>query len=141
MTEDEIRDLFREMRDEPLPADSLARVHLGVAERIQVGSWTRVFTPWRVAAVLMSAGLVLIALLLRTSAPVSKPAAPVVAHQIEAPLVKPALPAIVAVQKRRPSHRIVRQVRRIDKTPEAGGAAVIRIETPDPDVLILLIGD
>ncbi len=30
MNEDEIRELFREMRDEPVPPDSLVRVRLAV---------------------------------------------------------------------------------------------------------------
>ena len=35
MNEQEMRELFREMRDEPVPADSLARVRAGVDQRIQ----------------------------------------------------------------------------------------------------------
>ena len=37
MNDDQMRDLFREMRDEPLPADSLARVRMAVAERRRGG--------------------------------------------------------------------------------------------------------
>ena len=33
MTEDEVRLLLRELRDEPVPADSLGRVRLAIAER------------------------------------------------------------------------------------------------------------
>ncbi len=42
MTEDQIRDLLREMRDEPVPADSVRRVRQLVSERIQARSWIRV---------------------------------------------------------------------------------------------------
>ena len=36
MTEDDVRALLHELRDEPVPADSLARVRMAVAERTRV---------------------------------------------------------------------------------------------------------
>jgi len=135
MTEDEIRDLFREMRDEPIPADSLARVRIGVNERTQSRRW---FGFWRIAAVLLASACVLwVALSRRTAAPVPAPppAPPIVAMRQAAPA--PALAsARPIVHRRRP-----KPARHIERTQIAGGATLIRIETPDPDVVILLLGD
>ena len=46
MTEDRMRELFREMHDEPVPADSLARVRMAVSARTE----RRAGWFWRVAA-------------------------------------------------------------------------------------------
>jgi hypothetical protein len=132
MTEDRIHELFREMRDEPLPADSLARVRLAVAERTQARTLR---FPWRIAAALLAtASVVLVVLLSRSREPIGKPAAPVVVRQRSAPPAKPATPQLRA---RQPTER---------KAPRRGKTAprdtlLIRIETPDPDVVILLVGE
>ena len=133
MTEDQIRNLLREMRDEPVPPDSLARVRVAVAERTQTAAWTR----WKIAAlVLVAACLVLIVVWPRTAVPVPAPVPPVVAVE------KPAPPSIPIPRSSRPLRRpAVSPARHIDPLPAAGGSVLIRIETPDPDVLILLIGD
>src|SRR4051812_17629625 len=39
MTEDQIRELMRDMRDEPLPPDSLARVRAGVGAKLARRNW------------------------------------------------------------------------------------------------------
>jgi hypothetical protein len=139
MTEDQIRELLREMRDEPVQADSLRRVRIAVAERTQ--SRTRGW--WRAAAVLAAtACLVLLALWLRQPAPVRKPSS--IAREHVAPPKEPAaLPTPVPVRPKPES--VVRTLAKrkppIERTPAANGDLVIRIETPDPDVVILLIGD
>ena len=51
MTEREIQDLLRDMREEPVPADSLARVRMGVDQR------RRRVMPWKILAVLAVAVL------------------------------------------------------------------------------------
>jgi hypothetical protein len=133
MSEDEIRGLLREMRDEPVPPDSLARVRIAVAERTQTRSWTWAL-PWRIAAaVLAAACLLLVAILWRTSVP-APPAPPVVTRAVD-PLVGTPTPQPAAPR------RAAQRVRRVPKPSAPAEAMVIRIETPDPDVVILLIGD
>ena len=134
MTEDEIRQLFREMSDEPVPGESLRRVRLAVAERTR----PRIGTRWRSAAVLAAAAcVVLLILRLREPAPVLRPVPLVIAREQVVPPKEPApLPARVP-RKPQPSMRAVAQ-RGVERIP---ATFVIRIETPDPDVLILLIGD
>jgi hypothetical protein len=136
MTEDQIRELFREMRDEPVPPDSKARVRMAVAERTQ--SWPeRLRRRWKaVAAVLAPACLLLLVMLMtREQKKVIAPAPvahPPVEATVETPVPAPA-----------PQPPIVRARRRIAKAPRviaSNGASLIRIETPDPDVVILLIG-
>ena len=135
MTEDEIRDLLHEMRDEPIPADSLARVRLGVAERTQA---RRIPGFWKIAAMLLATGcLALVSLWLRPAAPIPAPAPPVVVLRHDPPPTAPAPP----VQRvRQVVRRAPKPSRRIERAPIAGGAVLIRIETPDPDVVILLLG-
>jgi hypothetical protein len=137
MTENEIRDLFREMRDEEIPPDSLARVRLRVSERTEV---RKVFGPWKIAALLVAMGCVVFAMLWRrTTSPIPVPAAPVVARSV-APQQTSAVEA--PIERARPvARRAVKPVRHVERTLIAGGAKLIRIETPDPDVVILLIGD
>ena len=84
MTEDEIRQLFREMSDEPVPAESLRRVRVAVADRTQPQIGAR----WWSAAVLGAvACVVLLMLRLREPAPVQRPAPPVVAREQVVPRV------------------------------------------------------
>src|SRR5438105_3936839 len=130
MTEDEIRELLREMRETPVPADSLVRVRLGLEDRMRRRArWKYVWWVLAAATVLLSA------LLFQPSATVRKPAgAKVVARQPEAPPME--LPAPAARLTVRPA--IIRKVRRPEKAPDP---VVIRIETPDPDVVILLVGE
>jgi hypothetical protein len=146
MTEDEIRELFGEMRDEPVPADSLRRVRLAVAGRThsRSGAWRRNRAVLAAAcgALGTAACVVLLALWWREPAAVPRPAPPVVARTpIEQP-TKPVPPPLRARGERRPSPgAVARRQQRVRTTPTATGDLVIRIETPDPDVVILLIGD
>jgi hypothetical protein len=136
MTEDQIRELFREMRDEPVPPDSKVRVRMAVAERTQ--SWPeRLRRRWKwIAAVLAPACLLLLMLMTgekRVAVPPSPaaPAPPVAVAEPPAPVEAPPPPRIVHAR-----HRIVNPPREV----ASNGASLIRIETPDPDVVILLIG-
>jgi hypothetical protein len=143
MTEDQIRGLLREMRAEPIPADSLARVRLGVADRTQAARWThRLRAPWSIAALLFAAACVVLAILtLRTPAPIAKPAPPIVARQESAPTATPPAPSIAVRRARRPQHPAVKPARHIENVSASEPSVVIRIETPDPNVVILLLGD
>jgi hypothetical protein len=136
MTEDQIRELFREMRDEPVPPDSKARVRMALAERTQ--SWPeKLRRRWKwMAAILAPACLLLVALMTWQTkvdmppAPAA-PAPPVAIVEAPAPVVAPPRPRIV-----RARHRVAKPPREV----ASNGASLIRIETPDPDVVILLIG-
>ena len=131
MNEQEMRDLFREMRDEPVPADSLARVRAGVDHRIHQRPW---LSAWKIAAVLVMAGCIVGAFfLLRPgkSVPVEQVSPPEIAQVLQ-PVEIPAL-------SERPAVRVARP-RRARPRPVVEGVPVsIRIETPDPDVVILLV--
>ena len=128
MTEDEIRDLFRGMREEAVPADSLAVVRLRLRDRIQSRG------RWKVAAWVTACAVVVLAALviqprtathITTTAPVAArtPDAP----PMELPQATPRLTVRPAIQRKRRAE--------ISSQP-----VLIRIETPDPDVVILLVG-
>ena len=130
MTEDQIRNLLHEMRDEPVPADSLARVRVAVAKRTQTAVWMR----WKIVAlVFVTACAVLVVVWPRTAVPpVPAPVA----------VVQPAPPAAIIPQSTPPPLRpVVKPARDVKPVPAPDGGVLIRIETPDPDVVILLIGD
>ncbi|MDE3194934.1 MAG: hypothetical protein KGN84_01215 [Acidobacteriota bacterium] len=128
MTDEQMRELFREMRDEAPPADSLARVRMGLAARIARGRWI-----WAGVLGLIPACVLLAMLLVRTAPPPRRETAKVPAPAPEVlpePVVRPAII--------RPQPRRVR--RRVEQAAMAQPAA-IRIETDDPNVVILLVGN
>jgi hypothetical protein len=131
MNEDELRELFREMRDEPVPADSLARVRAAVDQRIQKRPW--VFA-WKIAAALAMAGCLVAGFLLlrpgRSVIPIERPSTPEIAEVLP-PAESPAPPQRPVVRVARPRRA---RPRPVDAVP-----VLIRIETPDPDVVILLV--
>jgi hypothetical protein len=135
MTEDEIRELFREMRDEPVPPDSKARVRMAVAERTQ--SWPeRLRRRWKVLAAVLAPMCLLLVMLMAREKTIVLPPPPVVHPPVVANVETP-------VPAPPPQPPVVRARRRIAKPPRvmaSKGASLIRIETPDPDVVILLIG-
>jgi hypothetical protein len=144
MTEDDIRKLLRDMREEPLPPESLRRVRLGVAERTAKQSR---FGWWGMALFAAAAmACLLIMLNVRSRRPVAKPSGSSPAVVAVAPAPEPAAkpePRTIAQpavrQQIRPAFRAATRVER-PKPPVSDGV-VIRIETPDPDVVILLIAD
>jgi hypothetical protein len=149
LSDDQIRDLLRGMRDEPVPSDSLVRVRTAVGERIEARRRLSYFLNWKVATALLAAGcLALAAVLLRTDAP----APPPVQAKQELPRELPARqPGIAIPQERKMPRPVVHAVRRVVRpkaepvlptAPSAESSDVlIRIETPDPDVVILLVGE
>jgi len=131
MNEQEMREVFREMRDEPVPADSLARVRAGLDRRVQ--KRPRLFAWKLAAAVVMAACVVGAFLLLRPgkSVPVQQVSAPEIAQVLPRGEI-PALPEIPVRTAPRP--------KRARSRPVVEGVPVsIRIETADPDVVILLV--
>jgi len=133
MTDDRMRELFREMRDEAVPPDSLARVRMRVAERTAAAprrGW------WWLASLAAVALLVLVIAVSR------KPVAPTVAvvpKPVEAPKVVESrvIPEAPVVRPVRAPRRRAAPVAK----PAVSGAVAIRIETPDPDVVIILLGE
>ncbi len=125
MTEGEIRDLFREMREEPVPADSLARVRLKLGDRV------RRRARWKLAAWVTAGAAVVLALL-------AMPPGAVVRHPAVAPrAVRVAkIPAPAAAVTVRPAIRRTPRRRMVQKSEPV----TIRIQTPDPDVVIILVG-
>jgi len=128
MNHQEMRDLFREMREESIPADSLARVRAAVDQRIHRKPWLSV---WKIAAALVMAGGILVGFLsLRPMKPVQQPALPEIAQV----LPRPEIP----VPAEQPVVRVARPRRARPRTVEPMPVS-IRIETADPDVVILLV--
>ena len=130
MNENEMRDLFREMRDEPVPADSLARVRAGVEYKIHE---KRRMPLWKMSAALAMAGCIVGAFLLL------RPGKPAPSQHMSVPEIAQVLPpAESSVPVEPPVVRVTRPRRtrpqRIESVPVS-----IRIETPDPDVVILLV--
>ena len=134
MNEQEIKGLLREMRDEPVPVDSLVRVRLKLDDRIRrrarwrIGAWATAC-----ASVLLAAVFVWQGMQVRDMPRGGPEGLPVVRSEKvqpeELPLVA-APPAVRPAIRRRP-HRSVR----------APQSLVIRMETADPDVVILLVSE
>src|SRR5215471_14446612 len=150
MTEDQIRELLREMRDDAIPPDSRVRLRAGVMERIRAGGSASVFHRWGrlVAVLLATASLAIVLLFLRPSGAVHKTTPPIAARRTEArlektpPLEKNAGPPLNVLRRTKgPRARTVQAALRRQKAQLASSGVLIRIETPDPDVLIVLVGE
>ncbi len=126
MTDERMRELFREMRDEPVPADSRARVRIAVAERTRRRRWI-----WPVLAASAAAAMLGVIAIPRR-APETPPR--VVAVQRPQPTAIPQPPP-----DPRPAPRAA-PVRRVRPPAPRTEDVTIRIETADPDVVILLVG-
>lgn len=145
MNEDQIRELLHTMRDDPVPADSLARVRQAVAARTSARDTGRGFgLIWKLAVPLTLAGCIAATLLrpARHTAPV--PVQPVAVVEEAAPVLPQPAPvpqerAPAAVKAAR--HLRTRPASALPSAPEEAGAGLIRIETPDPGVVILLVAD
>lgn len=134
MTEDQMRDLFRDLRDEPVSSDSLRRVRVAVSEK--TAARPRTFWSWVMAASLVAACAALVMIIQRSESPVKETAPPVVVQKqdIAPPVVEVKPPSVPRKMK-------VHQVRHTRKVQKDESNVVIRIETADPDVVILLLGD
>ena len=121
MTEEQLRELLRELRDEPVPADSLARVRMRVEERT-VPRRLRWWTSAVVAAMVVA--VVVVLSWPRPAAP--QPPAPVTAE------VK--LPPVVVETPKAPIARS-----QVKRAPRIQAGPVIRMETTDPDVVLIMV--
>lgn len=143
MNDDQIRELLHEMRDDPVPADSLARVRQAVMARSSARGRRRgLGVAWKLAVPAALAGCIG-AVLLRPPARHSAPPPVQTAAAIEEKA--PAPPVAAAVQHKANSRANARAARHFQQKPaptaQADGASLIRIETPDPGVVILLLAD
>ena len=139
MRDDELRELFGEMREEGVPAESLARVRRAVgaaveARRRTFGMW------WRAAILLAVAGCMVVVLREARTVPSPVVQVPVVQAPVVAVEEQPSAPAPAPVVHKR-VRAVAKPVREIQKAPVHNGASEIRIESPlEPDVVIVLIG-
>jgi hypothetical protein len=139
MSEEELRQLLREMREDPMPVDSVARVRIGVAHRVRNRRRRRVFTALALAMVPAAAWVI-------TILPIAQPP-----RTRPNEVVRKSNPSVVTEQrpKQNPvSGSLNRYVRRRYALPEKvlsksrierEDPILIRIETPDPNILILLV--
>ena len=140
MTDDEVRGLLRDLRDEPVPPDSLARVRLAVAERSTRSRWF--MAPWKAAAAIAS--FAVIVLLVVWMRPAHHPVTPVqISPREVAATQPPAAPPITAPATKVRASAVSTTKQQIKRKPETrtGEGLLVRIETEDPDIVILLIGD
>jgi hypothetical protein len=132
MTDDHIRTLLREMRDEPAPQESVARVDVGASRRIR-----RRRTVWLFSGAFAAAAcFALVVFSLRSPQPVTPDS--MVRFQPAEPT--PAPPIFLSPDRKPPGTATPARPPRIRPTPADRENVLIRIETPDPDVVILLIG-
>jgi hypothetical protein len=140
MNDDQIRSLLRAMRDDPVPGESLARVRQALAARTSARDARRAFGLfWKVGVPLAISGCIAAAILLRPvrqTAPA--PVQPVAVVEEPAPVLPQPIPA----PNEHAAVRAPRHVRpRPAPAPQEAGASLIRIETSDPGVVILLLAD
>jgi hypothetical protein len=145
MNDEELKELLHSMRNDPVPPDSLARVRQRVEAQIsERGSRFGLGIIWKFAAPAALAAC-LIALLLRPSSRHTAPAPVQPVVTAGHPTPAPAPPRFVAAASHKHAHPVVKAARHLQpKAPpavEAASASLIRIETPDPDVVILLLAD
>jgi hypothetical protein len=142
MTEDDVRALLHEMRDEPVPADSLARVRMGIAERRSVektSPWLAWSWKW-LGLIATAVGVAVVAILLRPARHSNPTTAAVRNDAVTIPAPPP--PVSSPEHKRdgvKVSTKRRQKVPRVKDAPR--GNLLVRIETADPDVVILLVGD
>ncbi len=133
MNDQQMRDLFREMRDEPLPADSLARVRSAVAERVAQPARRPFWLQWQ----LLAAGGIAVALLVMFLARPEPKQQPLVVAKQES---RPAPPPSVVLQEAPPPPK-PKPVQTKTRTRPPKRDTLIRLETPDPNVVIFLVAD
>jgi hypothetical protein len=157
MNDDQIRELLHEMRDDPVPADSLARVRQAVMARASARVGRRgLGVVWKVAVSAALAGCIAAVLLrppARHSAPPPVQTAAAIEEKALSAVARPSPVRAVArparAPRRQPDSEIDRQfaeyLRSVDearrpKRPSGEDSPVIeRIATENPHVTILLL--
>lgn len=133
MSEEQLRELLGEMRQEPVPADSLVRMRSRIAEgAMRRRLWKRL----RVASLIaIPACMAMLTMFLRRPAEVV--ALPPISWQTPGVPPEALAPAPDSPETPVPSHRrSTAPIRR-----QSRGAAEIRIVTADPDIVIILTGE
>lgn len=158
MKEDQIRDLFQKMRDEPIPTDSLHRVQQAVTEQIRPRPSLARRWGWAVGLA-TAAGLMLVAVLWNpkveekasqraavqqpvNQGPVSQ--RPADQQPVASSAAKEIVPARKPVQAVQTARRVKPQQHRPPRqslSKKSEDSIVIRLETEDPNVVILLVGE
>ncbi len=150
MNEERIHELFREMREEPIPTASVQSVQQAVTEQIRrPGSSARRWGwPLGLAA---AASIVVLAIFWQASLKPVEPQQITAAPTISTPKPLPALPLEMAQVKTDPPRASSQPVKRVVIAKPVIPPAVtekksddnilIRVETEDPDVVILLVGE
>ena len=141
MSEEKLHELLRGMREDPIPVDSLARVRIGVTQRIRNGRRWLVLSALSIAAVSVSAFVIIF---LPSAQPLHNNAT-VVARKSEPSLATKRQPTtktlVLGKAHRRPASRRVAKPNGglNDLYRESAGSTLIRFETADPNVLILVV--
>ncbi|MBL8178797.1 MAG: hypothetical protein JNK48_29250 [Bryobacterales bacterium] len=137
MNEHDMRNLFRDMRDEPLPADSLARVRMGVEEKIARGSRRPFSLRWPVLVAGLAAVFLLAVLVTRPGSVDTVPPAVIAKKEPAAPA--PPAPRRMPVEVKPAPRRGPDQVKARPSAPKQ--EPLMRLETPDPNVVIFLVAE
>lgn len=125
MNDERVREILRELGEEPVPGDSLARVRARVDERIAGRMRWRWW--WIPAVAAVAVVMVFVLWPPRVAVPPAAPA-PTIAELPKPPVVEPKL---VAEPAPRPV-AVHRRARVFD-------GPVIRVETADPDVVLIFV--
>lgn len=140
MSEEELRELLREMRADPIPVDSLARVRISVAQRVRNNRRL-----WRGFAAL-SLAAVSVTVLVILFGPIAQPPLTnpnLVARRAETSVTteqEPTQPRVLRAANRPVRHHLAHPRGVVSEMhKENGNPILIRIETPDPNILILLV--
>lgn len=142
MNDEELREFFLELRDEPVPAESLARVRIAVNQRLES---RRRFGMWRwglAAGLAATACLAAWSLMPGRGLPAQLPAR-IESSVLPQPPAPEPIPQQAPVPRRQATVRTrpVRIEHPVPRPAESSeGAREIRIESPDSDVVLVLIG-
>ena len=153
MKEERIHELFREMRNEPVPGESLQNVQQAVTEKIRLQRSSARKWRWPLAFA-TAASIIAIALFWQTlpktdqqrqikvvtSIPIPEPATQEVAPLPEVTQVKTNPPRVSfkPVERAVITKPVPQQVEAKKKPDDS---IMIRVETEDPNVVILLVGE
>lgn len=150
MKEERIHELFREMRDEPVPDESLQNVQQAVTEKIRLQRSAQKRWGWAIGLA-AAASLLIVALLWQSPKTNVKPKQAAI-HSPAPEVRQPATPRpeVAQVEKKVPSvplHQVKQKTfskpepQQIEAKKKPEDSIMIRVETEDPNVVILLVGE